>query len=337
MKRNRSPEVSVIIPCYNEERTIQQLLQAIYDQTYPTENLEVIIADGQSTDRTRVRIEGFVKAHSDLTVKVIDNPKRTIPAAVNLAVGTASAEFIIRMDAHSVPDRNYVKLCIDSIRSGKGDCVGGVWEIQPGGEGWQARSISVAAAHPLGVGDALYRYTNNSGEVDTVPFGSFRKTLFDQLGGFNEELLSNEDYEFYSRLKKQGGKVWLDPAIRSVYYARHSFKELARQYWRYGFWKFRMLIKYPETLRWRQALPPLYLIALVLLLMATLIYSPSLYLLISIIGIYSAVLIFTGALLALKRKDLGLVFGVPIAIATMHMSWGAGFLYSMIIKILNIK
>jgi len=335
MKNKRNPEVSIIVPCYNEQYTIQKLLEAIKVQTFPMNEMEVIIADGISTDETRKKISEFVAKNPDLSVKVIDNPKKKIPSAINLAVDAAIGEFIVRMDAHSVPDKNYVFLCIEALKSGKGDCVGGVWEIRPSREDWIARSIAEAAAHPLGVGDALYRFTNKSGEVDTVPFGSFRRALFTQVGGFNEELLTNEDYEFYTRIKKHGGKIWLESAIRCVYFARGSIKELAQQYWRYGYWKFRMLTIYPETLRWRQALPPLFVISLILLVIFSFFSKLIQFILAGVVTTYLFILLMSSISLALRKKDLLLVVGMPFAITTMHISWGGGFLYSMIMRLLK--
>ena len=140
--------------------------------------------------------------------------------------------------------------------------MGGIWDIQPQGKGWQARAIAAAAAHPFAVGDAYYRFTRAAQEVDTLPFGAFRKSLIERIGAFDEDLLTNEDYEFNVRLRKSGGRIWLDPAIRSVYFARSNLLDLARQYWRYGFWKVRMLRRHPNTIRWRQSLPPLFVLSL---------------------------------------------------------------------------
>ena len=127
--------------------------------------------------------------------------------------------------------------------------VGGVWDIRPGGEGWVARSIAAAVAHRLGAGDAGYRAGARAGEVDTVPFGAFDRRWLERVGAFNEELLTNEDYEYNYRLRQAGGMIWLDPSIRCVYFARPTLSALARQYWRYGFWKAHMLTRYPRSLR----------------------------------------------------------------------------------------
>ena len=171
------PSVSIIIPCYNEEKTIQTLLDAILAQSYPREQMEVIIADGISEDDTRSKIASYQDMHTDLDLKLIDNPVKIIPAGLNAAIDKANGEIIIRMDAHSAPNPDYVSLSVDALIAGKGDNVGGVWDIQPGAESWVAASIAAAAAHPLGVGDALYRHATQAQVVDTVPFGSFRREL----------------------------------------------------------------------------------------------------------------------------------------------------------------
>ncbi len=261
------PAVSVIVPCYNEQNTILLLLEAIYAQTYPRPQMEVVIADGLSKDQTRWQIADFQARHPDLTVQIVDNPNRTIPSGLNRAIQAAQGEMIVRLDAHSVPQPDYVARCVTALEQGFGNSVGGVWEIRPRGSGWQACAIALAAAHPFGVGDAHYRYTTTAQVVDTVPFGAFHRSLVERIGYFDEHLLTNEDYEFNVRLRQAGGKIWLDPAIRSIYFARANLVELARQYWRYGYWKARMLRRYPGTVRWRQALPPLFVLSLLILLL----------------------------------------------------------------------
>jgi len=330
------PTVSVVVPCFNEEKTIGLLLDAIYCQDFMRTEIEVVIADGLSSDHTRGVIAGFQAGHPDLAVRIVDNPQRIIPAALNTAIRASRGEYIVRLDAHSVPAPDYIRRCISALQDGKGENVGGIWQIQPGGEGWVARSIAAAAASQLGVGDALYRYTSQAGDVDTVPFGAFRRALVDRIGPFDETLLTNEDYEFNTRIRQSGGKVWLDPAIHSVYFARPSLETLARQYFRYGFWKYRMLRRYPGTVRWRQALPPVFVLSLVFLLLLALFWSPAWILLACEIGLYALVLLLAGARLALQRKDIGLAAGVPLAIADMHVYWGGGFLVSVVKSVIHL-
>ena len=325
-----SPKVSIIVPCYNEQSTIRLLLEALCEQTYPRADMEVIIADGLSTDRTRDAIAAFQRDINDLSIRVVDNPKRSIPSALNRGIQVAGGEILIRLDGHSKPYPDYVANCIAAHRAGHGDNVGGVWEIRPGAGTWIAKSIATAAAHPLGVGDALYRHTKQAAEVDTVPFGSFRRALIEQVGFFDESLLTNEDYEFNARIRKSGGKIWLDPSIRSIYFARASLTELLRQYWRYGFWKWRMLRRYPATLRWRQALPPLFVLSLLLLMIVSIFIPFARILLAAELLLYFSILILAGVYAALQERKAYLVLGLPLAIAIMHISWGSGLLWSML-------
>lgn len=324
------PHISIIVPCYNEQHTIHLLLDAIRAQTYGTDDLEVVIADGRSTDRTREMIKEFSADHPELRIVLVDNPKRNIPAALNRAIESASGEYIIRLDAHSAPATDYVERCIRHLENGKGDNVGGVWEIRPRGEGVIAKAIAAAASHRLGVGDASYRYTTQADYVDTVPFGAFKKEVFERYDMFDENLLTNEDYEFNARLRKSGGKIWLDPQIRSVYFARPTLQSLAKQYWRYGYWKWRMLKKYPNTLRWRQALPPIFVASLIGLLLMAVFFQLGRLLLLAELVIYLLV-IFSGSLpVAVRNRNLWMALALPCAIATMHLCWGAGFLWSLV-------
>lgn len=317
------------MPCYNEQRTIRLLLESIFQQTYPRQNIEVIIADGISTDRTRQEIQEFMQDNPDLSVKVVDNPERSIPAALNQALNAAVGEYIVRLDAHSLPAQDYVARSIADLQAGLGDNVGGMWEIQAGSDDWQARSIARAAAHPLGVGDARYRVGGRAQEVDTVPFGAFNRSLIERIGLFDETLLTNEDYEFNTRIRQSGGRIWFDPQIKSQYIARRNLGELARQYWRYGFWKVRMLRRFPESFRWRQ-LAGLFVLSFPVLGLLGVWFNWAAWLLMIEIGLYLLALIYAGLQLSIQHRDFALLWGVPLAIATMHFSWGSAFIWSMI-------
>ena len=322
------PFVSIIVPCLNEQATIQKLLASLRLQTYPLGRMEVVVADGLSTDNTREEITSFSREHPDLSVRVVENRARSIPSGVNQAIRESRGGIIIRLDAHSMPIPEYVERCVAAHQDGKGDNVGGVWDIHPGADTWIADSISSAAAHPLGVGDAMYRLNAKPGAVDTVPFGSFRRSLIERIGAFDETLLSNEDYEFNTRVREAGGVVWLDPSIRSVYFARGTLGKLAVQYLRYGYWKLKMLKRYPRTLRWRQALPPAFVFLLVSLSVLSLWFGFARSLLALQLTAYFTVLLMAGIQLAVRKKKGYLVWGLPLSIATMHVCWGAGFLWS---------
>lgn len=322
-------EVSVIIPCYNEQATIEELLTSLWSQDFPSSEMEVIIADGLSTDGTRDRIESFQELHPDFKIRVIYNRERTIPAGLNAALDVAQGKYIIRLDAHVSPAEDYVSRSVQALEKNLGDNVGGVVNIRPGSSSWIGKSIAVAVSHPLGVGDARYRIGSDARAVDTVPFGGYHRSLIEEIGPYDEDLLANEDYEFNVRVRQSGGTVWLEPEIQSIYIARANLSDLARQYWRYGFWKLRMLLRYPKTFRWRQLSGAFVLTWLVLGLGS--IWFPLARLLLFIEAvIYGFALFLAGLTSAIKYQQVSLILGVPLAISTMHFSWGSGFLWSAI-------
>ena len=328
-EKNQQTEVSVIVPCYNEAETIHLLLDALLNQSYPVEQFEVVIADAMSEDDTRLNIRNFVEENPSLHVQVVDNPKKTIPAGVNAAANAANGVYLVRMDAHSVPNVDYLSTSIRLLKEKVADNVGGVWEIQAGADTCTAKAIAAAAAHPLGAGDALYRIAKKAAYVETVPFGAFSKETFEKVGRFDENLLSNEDYEFNTRIRLNGGKIWLDPQIHSKYYARKTLGQLAKQYWRYGYWKLKMLKRYPKTIRWRQAIPPLFTFGMIFFTILSFFSHFARIILASGFGLYMSILFFFSIREAVKRKDCCYIKMI-FAIMTMHFCWGSGFLYSCI-------
>ncbi len=324
--------VSIIIPCLNEERHIAKVIASIDAQTFPSNQLEIVIADGISTDNTLGIIHACQQQYPHLAIKLINNPAGNIPSALNLAIHESVGEIIIRIDAHSLPDTHYVELCVEDLQSMDISNVGGLWLIQPGGEGWIARSIAHAASHPFGAGDARYRYSKIPAFVETVPFGAFSRELITKIGYFNESLRANEDYEFNARILRNGGKIYFDPRIKSKYFARSSLSALARQYWNYGFWKLKMMKKFPASLRLRQALPPLFVAGLLILILIGIFNAIFLYSAILLLFFYFMILFIGSAQPSIQAKDFSTLFGIPIAIFVMHISWGSGFIASIFIK-----
>jgi glycosyltransferase involved in cell wall biosynthesis len=337
MQMEHTPIVSIVIPCLNEEQTIGMLLDSLTHQTYPLDQMEVVIADGMSEDSTRDEIEKFSAKNSGLKVRIVDNHKRSIPAGLNTGIRNSKGEYIVRLDAHSVPHPEYITRSITNLDHHLGDNVGGVWQITPSRNTWIAESIAAAASHPLGVGDAKYRYAEEPGEADTVPFGAFRRSLFDELGGFDESLHTNEDYEFNTRIRLRGGKLWLDPNIKVKYFARPTLAQLAKQYWRYGYWKYQMVQRYPESLRWRQALPPLFVLCLLVLIIFSLWISTAGVVLAIAVVSYTLALVLSGLDVVFQSRKLYLLLGVPLAIAVMHLSWGSAFLWSLAKRLFGRK
>jgi succinoglycan biosynthesis protein ExoA len=332
-----NPRVTVIVPCYNEEKTIRGLLEALSRQTFPLKEMEVVVVDGMSVDNTLLEIEAFQNSGVGLVVRVVENPKRIIPAALNIGIEEARGQYVVRLDAHSVPHPEYILRSVAGLEQHLGDNVGGVWRIIPSADTWIGRSIATAAAHPFGVGDAKYRYADTPGTVDTVPFGGFRRDFLRGIGGFDESLKTNEDYELNTRIRESGGKIWFDPNIQVQYYSRPTLRQLARQYFRYGYWKVEMLRRFPGSLRWRQALPPLFVLGIVVLSIAALWMPLAGWMLLSVLAIYSTALILSATDVALQAQKPSLLLGVPLAIIVMHFSWGSAFLLSVVHTLLGRK
>ena len=319
--------VSVVVPCRNEALRIAALLDAIRSQETPV--LEIVVVDTGSTDGTVDIVGRYQQRHSDPPLRCLSHPGAGIAEAVNSGIGAAHGTIIVRLDGHSRPTPDYAGRALDALRETDAAVVGGVWDIAPGGSTRVAEAIALAVAHPLGAGNAAYRTasTTDGGrtEVDTVPFGCFRKTTWEALGGFDERLLTNEDYEFNYRARASGSSVVLDADIRCTYFARSTLTELASQYFRYGWWKAQMLKRHPGSLRWRQALPGALVPLFVCLAVAGLVWPVSMLVLGGLALAYGAVLSVFSAQVANRRRRWGLVWPLVEAFAIVHISWSTGF------------
>jgi glycosyltransferase involved in cell wall biosynthesis len=322
--------VSVVIPCYNEERFIEKVLENLAGQ-YTACRYEIIIVDGMSTDDTRSMIAKFIERRPEITVRLVDNPARNIPTALNLGIESARHEIIVRMDAHSVPSENYVRRSVASLCGDDVAVVGMPWHICPSAETIEARAIALAVAHPFGIGDAKYRLANSESQfVDTVPFGVFRKSLWRELGGFNEALLANEDYDFHYRVRQRGGRILLDTGGHSDYFARGSFKALATQYFRYGRWKAQMVKLNPRSLRVRQLVAPAFVLSIVSLTLLGLWWPLAFAGLLLVLTPYAALALFFAGKLSRRANDWRLLPAIALAFLIIHIAWGSSFLTGLV-------
>lgn len=327
-----TPGVSVVIPCYNEEHFIGRVLESL-SQQYSAEQFEIIVVDGMSIDHTRDVLAQFVAAHPRLKIRLVDNPRRAIPAALNLGVSVAQGDVIVRMDAHSIPSPDYIRRAVELLRRPDVAVVGMPWRIRPGADTLTARAIALAVAHPFGIGDAEYRVAGSGTEsefVDTVPFGVFGKKLWQELGGFNEELLANEDYDFNYRVRQSGGGVLLDTSGHCTYFARATFGALARQYFRYGLWKALMVKLHPRSIKLRQLAAPLFVLSLAGLTLLGWWLAPARWVLAAVLAAYT-LLAFVSALQLLRRdRDVRLLPLIPVGFLLIHLGWGIGFLSGLL-------
>jgi succinoglycan biosynthesis protein ExoA len=264
------------MPIRNEERFIARSLGAVLAQDLPDAAYEVLVVDGMSDDGTLAAIEATARAAGwqvdvDGTgaldgarggvVRVLPNPKRTAPAAMNVGIGASAGAIVVRVDGHCEIEPDYVRRCIEVIEAEGYECVGGVLDTITDSEA--GRAIAIAQSSVFGVGNNAYRVrSENPGFSDTVPFGAYQREVFDRIGGFDEELVRNQDDELNFRLLQSGGRVWYDPSIRSRYHARDSLRALWRQYFQYGSFKVRVAQKRGGFASWRHVVPGAFVVAL---------------------------------------------------------------------------
>jgi len=321
--------VSVVIPCYNEERFILKALQQLLHQ-YDNDRYEILVVDGLSSDGTRSLIAGFQRDNPGVPIRLVDNPVRNIPTALNLGVAASRGNIIARMDAHAAPSPGYIRRCVDVLSETDAAIVGAPCRVQPGAPTLMARAIAFAVSHPLGIGDAKYRL-GNAGPlqepVDTVAFACFRRSVWDDLGGFNEHLLANEDYDFNYRVRQSGRNVLLDRREHCDYFARTTLSSLAKQYLRYGRWKAEMVRLNPRSIRIRHLAAPVFILSLVFLAALGAVWRPAWWLLLVEIGVYLLAGLAAGAQAMIKTKSSPLiVLFMPLVFATIQLTWGASFL-----------
>jgi len=312
------PYVSILIPMHNEERHIAHCLDSILANDYPKDRLEILVLDAMSMDCSRQIVQAYAERYPFL--RLLDNPKRIVPAALNIGIQEAKGEIIIRMDAHALYAPDYMRRCVELLETTEAVNVGGLQHAV--GINYISNAIAIAITTPFGIGSAYFRYAEKEMWVDTVYLGAWRKSTLRALGGFNEEWVVNQDYELNYRLRRAGGKILLSPEIKCWYYVRPSLKALTRQYFRYGFWRVKTLVTYPDSIRWRQLVPPALIVGLLVSLgifPATRMLGtagPALYLAANLVAsIWTA-----------SRRGWKFLPLLPFAFATIHLSWGTGFL-----------
>lgn len=325
MKRN-PPLVSIILPVRNESGYIGQGLQAILAQDYPSDRMEILIADGMSTDNTRQIIQELAALHPDIPIKIIDNPGEVVPTGMNLALRQAKGGIIIRVDGHTIIAPDYVRRCVEALQNSDAENVGG--RMNAVGLNFFGKAVALATSTPFGIGNGRFHYSDQEEWVDTVYMGAWPRAVFDKIGVFDEELVRNQDDEFNYRLRAAGGRVLLSPMIKSEYTVRGTPGQLWRQYYQYGFWKVRVLQKHPLQMSLRQFVPPSFVLALLLSLWFFLfakfdflgLIIPAMYL-----AANPLASLWTAARRGWKYFPM-----LPIVFAILHLSYGTGFLVGLV-------
>ena len=304
------------MPVLNEERHLEHAVRAIFEQDYPG-TFDVCLALGPSTDRTD-DVAADIQRHEP-RLRTVANPTGKTPAGLNAAIRATNGDVVVRVDGHAVLPPGYITRAVQTLQRTGAVNVGGVQRAE--GITPFERVVAIAMSSPFGVGGAKYHSGGSEGPVDTVYLGVFRCTAIENVGLFDETLIRNQDYELNIRLRQAGGVIWFDPALEVTYRPRPTLRALARQYAEYGAWKRHVLTLHPGSLKPRQAIPPLALIAIVAGLVTS-IWSP---IALVVPGLYVAAI--TGASLITGRRH-GLVTTARLMaiFPTIHLSWAVGFL-----------
>ena len=295
--------------------------------------IEIIIVDGRSTDRTLEKIKDITEDNVGVKFKILENNYRLQGYGLNIGIENISpdTQIIIRADAHSIYPENYISECIKTILEKEADNVGGV--MCPVGKSFVQKAIALCMRHPLGVGDSKFHRGNYSGYVDTVYLGCFKKKVFEKVGKFDPLMTPNEDAELNLRITKSGGKIYLNKAIKVLYYPRENIKRLAVQYFSYGRGRCRTFLKHKTFTSLRQIIPIVWLFLSIFSLIGGVFIS---YTFLFPIILYFFVLIFA-TLIELVRKCKLFILLFPICLMVMHYSWALGFIVEYVISFFSKK
>lgn len=318
------PFISVIIPIFNEERYIEKCVDSMLAQDYPREKMEWFFVDGMSKDRTVEILQTYREKHPDL-IHILENPHKIVPYAMNIGIRASRGRYIIRLDAHAQYAQDYFSKCVEVLEETGADNVGGVMETKsrtPIGA-----TIAKMLSSKFGVGNSQFRTHGKDGYVDTVPFGAFRREIFDKVGLYDERLVRNQDIELNYRITHNGGKIYLSSKIKLAYFCRDSVKALVKQARMDGKWNIITSKFCPGSMGLRHFIPFLFLMSLIGMPILTLLWKPfgALFAL-ELLAYFSL-----GALFAKKSADSTREFFQLLALyPTFHISYGWGSLTGMI-------
>jgi succinoglycan biosynthesis protein ExoA len=321
-----------VIPVRNEEGFIARTLDGILSQDYPADRTEIIVADGMSDDQTRQIVRQYAERFP--RVRLIDNPERVTPSGLNRAIAAARGDVICRIDGHCEVAADFVTQNVRLLREHpEAWIVGG--PIVHGGTGLFGEAVAIAMSHPLGVGMATHRFPNFEGYVDTVQFPAFRRWVFERIGAFDTTLVRTEDDELNYRVTQAGGRMFVSPRVRYVYYVRGRVGHLFRQYFQYSFWRIPVMRKHKKPTTLRQVVPVLFFIASAALLIAG-VWLRQPLVAVTLPVVYSAAMLWLGMSL-IRRRGWLIASLVPVAVVTMHLAYALGMAYGMSAALFRVR
>lgn len=324
--------LSVICPIYNEEKYIAKCIDSILAQDYPKDDLEAIFVDGMSSDRTREIVAEYSAKYP--FIRLIDNPDRIVPPAMNIGIKASVGDIIVRLDAHAVFPQNYLSELVKNLRELDADNVGGVCRTLPINDTPVCRSIAYVLSSSFGMGNSHFRIGADSiKEVDTVPFGCFKRDLFERIGYFDEELTRNQDDEFNGRIIKNGGKIFLLPDLVIDYFARDTVAKVYKMFYQYGLFKPLVNKKLGQPATVRQFFPLLFVLGLILGPLTFLISSAFIWLYLGVLLVY---LTLAAVFSSKESRSLKEVLIKTWVYFVVHFAYGWGYINGIIKLIFKI-
>lgn len=322
--------LSLVIPCRNEEKHISKCLESIFAGEFPKDRMEILVVDGMSTDRTRVILEEYQRKWP--MIRILDNPHRLIPIAMNIGLWHARGQVILKIDAHSTYPRDYISKCVESLTRSCADNAGGIARILPANESLTAKAIALALAHPFASGNAHVKVGAKEPRwADSAAFGCWKKEVLEKIGGWNGNLAGSSDMDLNARLKEAGGRILLDPEIQINYYADASF----RSYWKHNFadgvWATYVLKFRSKAWAWRHWVPMVFLLSLLGSAVLAL-YSPIFgKLSLAILGCYVIANLVASIQISTREKNINYLLVLPLTFGIRHFAHGTGALHGAIL------
>ena len=322
-------QVSVIIPCRNERKFIGKCLSSIIAQNYLKGNLEILVVDGMSEDGTREILKKYQREHS--FIKVLDNPKKITPSALNIGIKNSEGEIIIRMDSHAVYRKDYISKCLKYLEKYKADNVGGAIKTLPVRNTLAAKAIAISLSHFFGAGGSYFRTGSRKARwVDTVFGGCYKKEVFKKIGLFNENLIRGQDIEFNLRLKRAGGKILLAPDIIAYYYPKSNLKDFFSYNFKCGKWAIYLSKFTNKPLHLRHYIPFIFIFSLIGTGLLGIFLLNFFWLFLLILGLYFLLSVYFSCKITVEKKDVRFLFLMPLTFAIRHIGYGLGSVWGLI-------
>lgn len=324
---NKLPFVSALLVTRNEKDYIRISLLSLIEQTYPKDKYEIIVIDGGSTDGTLDVIKKLQDTYNSdsFSIRVVPNPKKILATGWNIGIQSAKGEYVVRIDAHSTAEKDFIEKSVDTMMRVDAVCVGG--KLTSKSLNGDDNVISYVLSSPFGVGNSSFRVSEDEGYADTAVYGLYKKDIFEKAGYFDEKMVRNQDIEMHSRIKKVGGKFYFNPKIKSTYYTRNTVKKMLKQAYGNGQWNMVLLKRGSGALSIRHLVPFAFVLSIVGAIALGFIHpifwilGAAVILLHLILGVYFA---------TKKTNKINQILVMPFLFISLHIAYGLGYVAGMV-------